>query len=233
MGYIDDNSWENALSFNCPPSPAMPQGCQQMNYGPTAFDHTQMFKMSFMYDLPFGNGKKWASSSRAANDVIGGWKVNGVWTSFTGEPLYPGQDQYFINTPMTPQNPWYQGTVHETGGANDQYGYPHWFQSTDFAPNLLTQTAGIASLGNMHRDATWLTGPGLWQIDFSVFRDFKIRERYDLEIRFQSQNIGNNHHFWDPNMYCTDVNGACGGGFSELTGAYGQRVVMLGVRLKF
>jgi hypothetical protein len=107
MGYVDDNSWENSLEFNCPASPAMPQGCQQMNYGPTVFDHTQMFKLAYVYELPFGGAKKWTSSNKATNALISGWQVNGIFTALTGDPLFPSQDQYFINTPMTPQNPWF------------------------------------------------------------------------------------------------------------------------------
>jgi len=234
MGYVNDNSWENGLEFNCPPSSAMPQGCQQLNYGPTNFDHTQVFKMAFVYELPFGANKKFASSNRITNAVAGGWQVNGIFTALTGDPISPSQDQYFINTPGTPQNPWFQGKIHYTHKANDSLGYPTWFASTDFAPNLLEPSAGAASIGNMPRDVSWFRGPGVGQLDASLFRHFKFKERYDLEFRFEAQNVTNNPHFADPNNYCQDVNGVCGGGFGELTyGSFGQRLVMMGIKLKF
>jgi hypothetical protein len=234
MGYVDDNSWENNLEFNCPASPAMPQGCQQMNYGPTVFDHTQMFKLAYVYELPFGSAKKWASSNKAANALMSGWQVNGIFTALTGDPLFPSQDQYFINTPMTPQNPWFEGTVHYTHKKNDSLGYPTWFAATDFVPNLLEPSAGAAALGNMRRDASWFRGPGMTQLDASLFRHFKFKDRYDLELRLEAQNVTNNPHFADPNTYCQDVNGVCGGGFGELTwGSFGQRLVMIGIKIKF
>jgi hypothetical protein len=185
----------------------MPQGCQALNYGPTSFDHTQMFKMAFVYELPFGANKKWASSNKAANALLGGWQVNGIFTALTGDPLYPYQDQYFIDTPNTPQMPWFQGKVHYTHKANDSLGYPTWFAATDFAPNLLTPSAGAAALGNMRVDASWFRRPGVTQLDASLFRHFKFKDRYDLELRLEAQNVGNDPHFADPNVYCQDING--------------------------
>ena len=51
------------------------------------FDIPQMLVASWTYELPFGNGKTYASSNKALNAVIGGWSLNGIYTLRSGEPL--------------------------------------------------------------------------------------------------------------------------------------------------
>ena len=232
MGYVNDNTWENGLEFNCPPSAAMPQGCQQLNYGPLGFDHTQNFKLAFVYDLPFGAGKKW-SSSRSANAIIGGWKLNGVFTAFTGEPLSLYQDVSNIDTYDTSAVPNHVAAVQYLGGANNSLGYPQWFNPSAFVPNL-----SATSIGNMGRTESWLRGPGLWQFDPSLARIFKLTERFNLEVRAEAENFFNTPHFGDPNTGCTTtaVTGggvSCGATMGEIGSSYGQRVVQFGVFLRF
>jgi hypothetical protein len=51
-------------------------------------DIAQRFVMSFIYELPFGRGRKFGGSmSRAMNTVLGGWQFNGITTFQGGTPL--------------------------------------------------------------------------------------------------------------------------------------------------
>ncbi|MGD0221261.1 MAG: TonB-dependent receptor [Terriglobia bacterium] len=232
MGYVNDNTWEDGLEFNCPPSAAMPHGCQQLNYGPLGFDHTQNFKLAFVYDLPFGAGKKW-SSSKAANQVIGGWKFNGVFSAFTGDPLQVYQDISNINTYDTSAVPNHVAPIQYLGGANNSLGFPQWFNASSFAPN-----ESSTSIGNVGRTESWLRGPGLWQLDASLARIFKLTERFNLEVRAEAENLFNKPHFGDPNPGCTTTAVAgsadtCGITFGEIGSSYGQRVVQFGAFLRF
>ncbi|HME01024.1 MAG TPA: TonB-dependent receptor [Terriglobia bacterium] len=234
MGYVNDNTWENGLEFNCTPSAAMPQGCQQLNYGPLSFDHTQNFKLAFVYDLPFGEGKSLSSNSKAANAILGGWKFNGVFTAFTGAPLQLGQDVSNINTYGTSAVPNHVAPVQYLGAANNSQGHPQWFNSSAFAPNL-----SATSIGNIGRTESWLRGPGLWQFDPSLARIFKLTERFNLEVRAEAENVFNTPHFQSINTGCTTTasttGGAptCGVSFGSIGGSYGQRVVQFGAFIRF
>jgi Carboxypeptidase regulatory-like domain/TonB dependent receptor-like, beta-barrel len=234
MGYVSDNTWENGLQFNCPPSADMPQGCQRLNYGPLSFDHTQNFKLAFVYDLPFGAGHSLASNSKAASAVLGGWKLNGVFTAFTGAPLAVSQDVSNINTYGTSAVPNHVAQLQYLGGTNNSQGNPQWFNSDAFAPNL-----SPTSIGNFGRTASWFRGPGLWQFDPSLARIFKLTERFNLEFRAEAENIFNTPHFSGINTGCTTTasttGGApnCGIAFGSITSSYGQRVVQFGAFLRF
>lgn len=234
MGYVNDNTWENGLEFNCPPSSAMPKGCQSLNYGPLSFDHTQNFKLAFVYDLPFGAGKPLVSNSRVGSAILGGWKLNGVFTAFTGAPLQLGQDISNLNTYDTSAVPNHVAAVQYLGAANNSLGFPQWFNSSAFAPNLSSTI-----IGNTGRTESWLRGPGLWQLDPSLARIFKITERFNLEVRAEAENIFNTPHFSGINTGCTTTASSgggpptCGVTFGEIGSSYGQRVVQFGAFLRF
>jgi hypothetical protein len=73
-----------------------------------------------------------------------------------------------------------------------------------------------------------LTGPGLVNLDFSVFRKFNLTERFRLEFRFESLNFTNTPHFNNP--------GATYGnpGFGQVTTAQAdQRQIQFGLKLNF
>jgi len=234
MGYVNDNTWENGLEFNCPPSPAMPRGCLPLNYGPLSFDHTHNLRLAYVYDLPFGAGKKWASSKNVVNNIVGGWKFNGVFTAFTGAPLQLSQDVNNLATFDTSPVPNHVASVQYLGGANNAAGFPQWFNASAFAPNTSS-----TSIGNIDRTQSWLRGPGLWQLDTSLARIFKLTERFSFEIRAEAENVFNKPHFNDPGFggsggtTCTNVAGTCGGTFGEITSTYGERVIQIGAFVRF
>jgi len=226
IGYVSDNSWQNGLRFTCAPSPEMPQGCQSLNRGALNFDHTHMLKMAFVYELPFGAGKNWANTERVSRAILGGWQLNGVFSAWNGSPLTLGQSGGGnLNTPGTSQDPDQIAPVKMTKG---QGPGQFWFDPSSFAPVL-----DNARLGTVGRGLSWLRGPGLVQMDASLFRHFKLTERWVLEFRLEAQNLTNSPHFSNPNTTCTDVLGKCGGKFGQISSGYGERYVQLGLKLKF
>jgi hypothetical protein len=226
IGYTNDNSWENAMSYTCAPSPEMPAGCQEHNRQTLSFDHTQMFKMGFVYELPFGEGKPWANTDRAARAILGGWQINGFFSAWSGPPLSPTYSTSRTNTPGSNSNsPDQIGAITYPKGTGSGQ---QWFDISAFAPVL-----DYNRFGTVGRGLSWLRGPGLVQLDSSLFRHFKVRENWDLEFRLEAQNVTNSPHFYNPNVSCTNELGECGGTMGQITSGYGERYVQLGLKLKF
>jgi hypothetical protein len=229
IGYMDDEGWENGLRFTCPASALMPQGCQALNRHTLTFDHTHVLKMAFIYDLPFGAGQKFANTSKAAKAILGGWQVNGIITGISGSPMYATQTSSYLNTPGTSQVPDFSGTLNMIKGTGPGQD---WFNTTAFTP---VETIRI---GNGGRGNSWFRGPGLSQLDMSLFRNFKLTERFNLRFRLESLNFSNTPHWSNPNTTCSIVTNSsgqdvCGGGFGQITSAFGQRIVQLGAEIDF
>ncbi|MGH9770778.1 MAG: TonB-dependent receptor domain-containing protein, partial [Candidatus Acidiferrales bacterium] len=224
IGYMDDEGWEDGLNFNCPASTLMPQGCQSLNRHTLSFDRTHVLKMAYIYTLPFGEGHKWANTSRAARAILGGWQTNGILTLMSGTPLFPSQTSSFLNTPFTNQVPDFAGNLQHTG---DTGPGQQWFNTTAFTPLQTVQ------IGNGGRGLSWLRGPGIATLDASLFRTFKLTERFKLEMQIQAQNFTNTPQWNNPNMSCSIVNGVCGGSFGQITGASDPRIIQIGAQLLF
>ncbi len=228
IGYMDDEGWENGLNFNCTANSLMPQGCQALNRHTLSFDHTHVLKMAFIYTLPFGAGQHFATTG-ASSAILGGWQLNGIVTGLSGSPLFPSQDSSFLNTPGTGQVPNFTGTLNMIKGTGPGQ---QWFNTTAFTPDE------SVSIGNGGRGLSWLRGPGLMQLDLSLFRTFKLTERFKLKAMGEMLNFSNTPHFNNPNMGCSIVTSTsgqsvCGGSFGQITGGFGQRIIQLGAELQF
>jgi hypothetical protein len=236
IGYMDDEGWENGLRFNCTPNALMPSGCQSLNRHTLSFDHTHVLTMAFIYTLPFGAGQKFASNDKTARAVLGGWQLNGIVTGISGDPLYATQTSSFLNTPGTSQVPNFSGNLNmiKATGPGQQ-----WFNADAFTPLSTVCTTSNCAIGNGGRGNSWLRGPGLMQLDLSLFRTFNLTERFKLKVRAETLNFSNTPHWRDPVTDCgTIVNNACSAGFGQINGtsghgAFGQRILQLGAEIDF
>jgi hypothetical protein len=51
------------------------------------YDQTHTLKMSTIYELPFGKGRRWLNKGRLVNGALGGWRVSGIQSYFSGFPI--------------------------------------------------------------------------------------------------------------------------------------------------
>jgi hypothetical protein len=180
------------------------------------FDSTHIFVQSYIYDLPFGARGQWFRTG-AGRILLGDWQVNGILTSQTGTPLNITASSATLNAPGNTNRPDVHGNPQifgETG--RDRL----WFDVSRFS------APPTAVYGNAGRNI--LAGPGLVNLDFSVFRKFPVGERVNAEFRFESLNFANTPHFNNPG------GGFGNPGFGQVTTAMDdQRQIQLGLKVSF
>jgi hypothetical protein len=121
--------------------------------------------------------------------VLGGWSVNGLFNHYSGIPFTVVASSSSCNCPGNSQtanliNP----NVSIVGsGLNGQ----PYFNPTAYAPvtGPVFGTSGFDQL----------RGPGNNNIDLSIFRTFKITERFQTQLRAEAFNATNTPHFNNPN----------------------------------
>ena len=60
----------------------------EANYGPAFFDARHNFVLSANYELPFGQGRKWAADASDVIDaILGGWRLSGIFQARSGFPI--------------------------------------------------------------------------------------------------------------------------------------------------
>ena len=194
----------------------------QRSYARNDYDRTQTFVQSYVYDLPVGPGKRWLRSRPLAN-VLGGWRVSGILTLMTGSPFTIGGGSA-LNTPGSSQTANQVKDVTLLHGIN--IGNP-WFDPTSLVPETR-----VGVFGNTGRNI--MTGPGFFDLDASLFKVVKIKERYSLEIRGESFGFTNTPQFSNPGTSASNYNpDPSKNTFGVVTGAGGGRQLQLGLKFSF
>lgn len=169
-------------------------------------DMRHNFVFSGVYELPFGKGKRFASSlSKPLDRVISGWQLNTIVTIQSGMP-------FSLTTPGTPST----GTP--TDGRPDAIGKinTHPGNAQQYFDTNMVKAAPVNSDGVLLRQGTLgrntLIGPGQRTVDLSMAKTTPFKERFKLEFRAEAFNLFNHPVYNNPN---TDITA---GNFGQITG---------------
>jgi hypothetical protein len=199
---------------------------QPRNYARADFDRTINYTQSLVYKLPWGVGQQLLHNGPLAS-ILGNWQISGVITALTGTPIgLVGASGSSLNTPGENQTANQVGPLQILHGINT--GNP-WFNTSSF-----TQPTGVA-FGTTGRNP--FSGPGLFTVNLSLFKNFHIKERYNIELRAESFNFTNTPQFSNPQTSITSssygyVTGTLGSG-TGVNGTGGGRAIQLGVKVSF
>jgi len=161
------------------------------DYGPSEFDVRHRFVASGFYRLPF-----------QGNRAISGWQVGVITQAQSGNPLNP--------TLTIGPGPGISLTVRPdlTGPVGTTGNPAQWFTTKSVFVSPCTPAVPPATLptctpGNLGRNA--LTGPNFVNTDFSVLKDTKITERFNLQFRAEMFDVFNHPNFGNPVLTTTSA----------------------------
>lgn len=205
ISFADNN--DTGLSWNDP-------ALWDRNRATAGFDRTHNLQIYGVYTLPFGRGQRYVQEG-VAGRIVGNWQINGVFSAYTGTPFTVGSAGTSVDAPGNTQTAdQVKSNVEILGGVGRGASY---FDPYAFAP--VTAVRFGTSGRNIVR------GPGLVNLDLSVFRDFPIFERLKLQFRAEAFNVSNTPAFNNPGATVTSATrNAAGvitnlGGFTEITSA--------------
>ena len=175
---LDVNSGLTGAQANNQAQMVLDRNDLKRDWGPSALDVTNQASISSLYLLP-GRGR-----------LLGGWQVNGIATLLSGFPFTPqiganrSGDGDTRNPDRPSLKPGFSGSIVE--GSPNQ-----WFNPNAF----VLPTAG--TYGNLGRGV--YRGPGLADLDVSLFKTTKITEKTNLQFRAEFFNALNHANFGTPN----------------------------------
>jgi hypothetical protein len=166
-------------------------------------DVPHVFVLSSGYELPFGAGKTWANKKGWTNFLIGGWQVNGIFTRRSGFPTDIRSSRVAAANQMF-------ATINVPDRVLGQSIYlPNrsvdgWFNPAAFSePGRVTSVTGvpITLFGNSQRRVG--RGPRVTNLDFSMFKNFLVSERLNIQFRAEAFNLSNTPAFSLPGANST------------------------------
>ena len=196
----------NATSITAYRAPYLPGFGIRKDYGLCDFNINKVFHLSGTYDLPVGRGRKYLNdSSRLVDALLGGWGTNWILTLQDGQPgTIP------CAFPTTSGFGCYADKVQ---GVNP-YAGPHnvnqWLNPQAYATPPLATTIGQSDYSPLGGGPSNFVGPGFHRIDFSVFKQFELTERFRLEFRSEFFNLFNHPNFSNPGFSGNGVTAAPG-----------------------
>ena len=203
----------------------------QLDNGSSDFDIRQRFVASFLYELPFGRGKRLLGGVNGAlNQVVGGWQLNTI-TAF----------QSGVNRNVTSPNTSTVARITQRADAtgvntgsdftkNGQTIHPGSdFGSTNrslywFNPNAFASPAPL-TFGTSGRDL--ISAPGFWNWDLSLFKNFHFSERKVLQFRAEFFDAFNQVRFDPPQLDTSSLF------FGQIQSAEPPRILQMGLRFQF
>jgi hypothetical protein len=193
-------TWSKNLDMNSGLTGAQAQNQAQMimdrndlprDWALAALNITSQASISGHYELPFGQGKRWLNSERGlAGKLAGRWQLNSIATLLSGFPFTPqvGSNRSGDGDTRNPDrpslNPSFTGPV-VLGNPNQ------WFNPDAF---VLPAAGAWGTLGR-----GTFTGPGLADVDVSLFKNAEVAERVALQFRTEFFNALNHANFGPPN----------------------------------
>jgi len=200
---------------------------KELNEGPAGYDRTHNLQAFWVWDLPFGSSRRWATEGVAAA-LLGGWQVNGVMSLMSGTPINIIQGNGFnLNAGGSGQFPdQVKDEVEIVGGVGA--GNEYFDRSAYAAVNI---PAGEPQrFGNSGRNP--IRGPRFWQVDLGLFRTVELGPRMRIQFRFEALNAFNRANFSNPGG---DISNGNGFGFITSTTNIGtqERTIRLGLRFSF
>ena len=152
------------------------------------FNRAHVWTNDFIYEVPFGRNRRFASHMhRGVDAFLGGWQLNGILRFYDGSPFTPtvAAANAQLGAATRPDRLG-SGTL-----ANPTI--TRWFDVSAFA----VVPATLFRFGNSGRNI--LIGPGAVDVDASLFKEFPMPwEGHRLQFRSEFFNLPNRANFGNP-----------------------------------
>ena len=179
------------------------------------------FSADYVWQVPIGRNRALGSNmARAADAILGGWQLTGVMTANSGAPINVTvpRDVANIGPRVQAQRPDLVGDpLAGVRGAPEEYLNKDAFAE----PKPYT-------FGNAGRNL--VTGPSLFQLDFGLYKNFRLAESLALQVRSEYFNVFDNVNFGNPNA---NFDSPAFGEIGALVAGQAARQIQFGVKLLF
>ena len=198
---------------NGPPQNARCFACE---WGSMPEDLRHIVVINHVYELPFGPNRRYLTQGWLSR-IAGNWNLSGIWTMTTGDHFTPTLGTSVSNSAGgSADRP---NRLADGNLPSGQRSIDAWFDLAAFIP------AAQYTFGNAGRGI--LVGPGNFNVDLGIHRDFSIRERFRLTYRWEMFNSFNRANFTDPNA----VIGSAQAG--QISGTAPARIMQMALKLVF
>ena len=171
---------------------------RSLEKGRTNFDVSNRWVTHALYELPVGRGRRWMNRGGVFDYVLGGWNIAVIQTFQSGTPVsftMGGSPNRYLPGAQRPIQTMSNSDIivqdYQLGDRFDNnLKNPMWNIKGFVYPAAYTS-------GTVGRNT--IEGPAVNWTQTSVAKNFKFKERYNLDVRFDAQNIFKTPNYKNPN----------------------------------
>ena len=178
--------------------------CRSCEYASTSQDIRHTLTVNWVYNLPFGEGRR-AAKEGVLKHVLGGWSLSGLMQARTGRPLTISVTRSTADLPDGNNSGQRPDVVPGVSPIPANQSPAQWLDINAFA------VPARGTWGNVGRNT--LRGPGLLQVDLALQRRFRLGGDRSVELRAEAFNALNRMNLGNPN-----TNISSGAAFGRITG---------------
>lgn len=182
----------------------------RLSYGNLAGIRRLGLVSSYVYELPFGRGRRFLNRKGVGSALAGGWEVTGIPSIFSGAPYNLTFSQNVTGCPT--------GRPSIVGDPNPaSRSVSQWFNPASFTPPL------NCTFGTMAPNSIFAPNNVKW--DTGLYRNFQLREHLRLQFRSEAFNTLNHPQWGTPRNNISAANPG------QITSTSGERQVQFALKL--
>jgi hypothetical protein len=223
----DERSFEGQVYAPSYRAEWLPGFGKEADYAVCSSDTRQVIHASGTYYLPFGRKQAYLNSiNPVADAVVGGWVTNFIYSHQTGQP-------FTFNCPVATTADF--GCFPDVVPGQNVYAgarkVTQWLNPAAFANPPAATQIGQADYSPLGGNPYPARGPGFYDLDMSLFKQFPIHESVKLQFRAEAFNLPNSHSWANPSSNLNFLNPS---GFSAITSSRNNpRILQLALKLYY
>jgi hypothetical protein len=180
----------------------------QLDRGNSTFDIRHRLTFNYVWQIPFMRNRNGIVAR-----VLAGWQWNGIWSFQTGAHWMPfsgfGSSKLVALVPGACSAPTFDPSncvnirvdYNLDGEPNDRPNaiannvhatHAQWADGFNLPDNFFSAPC-LGCVGNLGRNT--FVGPGYWAADTSIFKTFRVSDRFQLQFRAEAFNVLNHTNF--------------------------------------
>jgi carboxypeptidase family protein/TonB-dependent receptor-like protein len=203
----------------------------RQNRGPSDWDVPHRFSLAYVYDLPYGKGRRFGADGRGLlSALLGNWQMSGLFMARSGTP---GTVTVGGTIPGGNARP---NLLHDPTLPSSERSPDRWFDTTAFVANYAPDGRTLLA-GNAGRNI--IRGPGYVNFDLGVVKFIPIKNDVRLQLRAEVFNLTNTPHFAMPVLNMSDkafgkiTHTRNSTNFGSSATSFANRMIQLAVKLEF
>ncbi|MBL8173725.1 MAG: TonB-dependent receptor [Bryobacterales bacterium] len=169
---------------------------RRLDWARSDFDIRHQFRAAVIYELPFGKDRAFLNRGGVLDWVVGGWTANPIIDWSSGYPFTVSSGRTTLWPGVTARAE-FQGDPTAVGKLSKEGNAVNWFTASEIAQFGVPDVMGYGAGRNI------FTGPGFFQMDLGLHKNFRLTERVRFELRGEAFNVLNNQNFNPPNVTST------------------------------